>query len=125
MKAYFATVGAAALVAAVMLLVRRLRVLWWGEKTDGQVVGHQARTLEDAVFHMPIVSFVDRDGRTQRFTSVAGAAFPHPRVGDAVTVRYDANDPACAYIGTFLHMWAAPLACVILAAAALVVCVKL
>jgi hypothetical protein len=49
----------------------------------------------------PIIEFTSQDGRTQRFASeLAGSGVP-ATIGEAVNVRYDANDPANATIDSF------------------------
>src|SRR5262245_43553993 len=121
MRAYFAFVGVACLGLATYLLSRRLLAQLRGGVATGRVVGHASRTDEDAVYYLPIVEFSDSRGLSRRFTSAAGSSRRSPAVGATVSVRYLAQDPGVAYIQSFLHMWAAPLAFVVLGAAALVV----
>lgn len=74
---------------------------------------------DDTIYFLPIVEFRDSRGTPHRFTSVAGRSSATPVVGTAVSVRYLPGNPEVAYIQTFLHMWAAPLAFAVLGAAAL------
>ena len=120
MKAYFAFIGAACHALAVYLLSRRLRAQLHGDVTTGRVVGHASSTDEGAVSYLPIVEFADSQGVVRRFKSVAGGSSRSPAVGAAVRVRYLPDNPGVAYIQSFLNMWAAPLALVVLGTAALV-----
>ncbi len=118
MRVYFALVGIGCLIAAVWLMVRRLGVVWRGRVAVGRVVAFESRTDEDSVSYLPVVAFVDEHGSQRRFTSVAGGS-RRPAIGSAVTVRYLRDDSHTAYISSFLHMWAAPLAFAILGVVAL------
>jgi hypothetical protein len=121
MKTYIIFGGALCLVTAVWLLIRRLRVLIVGCLTEGHVVSHETRESEDSLFFLPVVSFIDTQGREHRFTSVAGRSMRSPNIGDRVPVRYLESTPKLAYIGTLLHMWAAPVGFAVLGAAGLAV----
>jgi len=118
LRLYFAGVGIACLIAAVWLTVRRVRVVWSGRIAVGRVVAFETRTDEESVSYLPVVAFVDEHGSQRRFTSVAGGS-RRPAIGSAVTVRYLRDDSNTAYVSSFLHMWAAPLAFAILGVVAL------
>jgi Protein of unknown function (DUF3592) len=120
-KAYFTFIGFALLALAGYLFIRRLSTRLHGNATVGRVVGHDSRTDDDAVFYLPIVEFADWRGTVHRFTSVAGRSSRLPAVGATVRICYRPENPSVAYIQSFLHMWAAPLACAVLGAAALAV----
>ena len=117
MNAYLIGIGIACLASAVFLLYRRLLVLFVGVS----VIGHEARTDDDSVSYLPIVEFKDSWGVAHRFTSVAGRSTRHPLQGTNVVVRYLPAHPKIAFIQSFLHMWAAPLALAVLGLAALYV----
>ena len=119
MRTYFAVVGVLCLAGAVWLTAWRLRVLLFGMVAQGTVIGHEAREIEESKSYIPVVSFYDQKGVEFRFTAVAGGGRRWPAVGALVPVRYLPSDPGLAYIGSFLHMWAAPLACVALGIATL------
>lgn len=121
MKAYFTLIGFALLALAAYLFIRRLSTQLLGSATVGRVVGHESRTDDDAVFYLPIVEFVDSRGKVHRFTSVAGGSSQSPAVGATVSIRYLQENPGVAYIQSFLHMWAAPLACAVLGVGAFAV----
>lgn len=120
MSAYLTFTGIALLAFAAFLFVRRLSALLRGSATVGRVVGHESRTDEDTTSYLPIIEFTDARGTVHRFTSVAGGSTQLPAVGASVRVRYLPDNPKVAYIQSFLHMWAAPLACAVLGAGALV-----
>lgn len=121
MQTYLTIIGVAFLVLAGYLFLRRLSAQFRGEAAAGRVVGHEERKDDEATssYH-PIVEFTDLAGAVHRFTSVAGGSDRAPAVGAAVRVRYVPEDPGVAYVQSFLHMWAAPLACAVLGAGALV-----
>ena len=121
MKTYLAAVGIAMLILAAVLFVRRLSALLRGASALGRVQGHEVRTTDEEVSYLPIVEFTDSRGHLHRFTSVAGGSSRTPVVGATVRVRYLPSNPTVAYIQSFLHMWAAPLACAVLGVGALAV----
>ena len=121
MNAYLIGIGIACLASAVFLLCRRLLVLFVGVSVIGHVMGHEARTDDGSVSYLPIVEFKDSWGVAHRFTSVAGRSTHHPLQGTNVVVRYLPAHPKIAFIQSFLHMWAAPLALAVLGLAALYV----
>ena len=121
MKAFLTVIGIAFLALAAVTFLRRLSVALRGASAFGHVRGHEERKTEDGVSYMPIVEFADSVGNVHRFTSLAGGGRRTPAVGTRVRVRYLPGDPKVAYIQSFLHMWAAPLAFAVLGAAALMV----
>ena len=121
MSVYFSLVGAAFLLLAAFLFVRRFSAHFCGTSTPGRVLGHEEREDEGTIFYLPIVEFTDANGRTHRFTSVAGGSTKVPAEGSVVRVCYLPESPSTAYIQSFLHMWAAPLGCAALGIGALAV----
>ena len=87
-----------------------MQALLSGKVATGTVVGHEVREIDDSQAFLPVVVFRDAGGVETRFTSVAGGSSRVPIIGTAVQVRYNPYKPDQAYISTFLHMWAAPLA---------------
>jgi hypothetical protein len=116
-KTYFLFIGVASFGLALWLLARRLRVFLGGASATAQVTGHEAREDDGAAYYLPTVVFMDDGGREHRFTSVAGRSTKLPVAGRPVRVRYLPDDPRLAYIDSFLHMWAAPLALAVLGGA--------
>ena len=105
---------------ALWLLLRRLRVWRQGASAMGRVVSFESRVDDESTSYLPVIAFVDQRGQEQRFTSVAGRSHRTPPVGSEVRVRYLRDSPGTAFIASFLHMWAAPLALAVLGAAAIV-----
>jgi hypothetical protein len=83
--------------------------LVWQTSTDSE--GSQATAAH------PKVRFLTRSGREQVFTSATGSSPAQFRVDQPVTVLYDPENPAYAYIRSFQSLWAGPI--VICAAGAL------
>ena len=104
MKIYLVIVALACIAGAVWLALRRWAVLVNGVDATGRVEGFEERQDEGSVFYLPVVSFTDFHGQARRFTSVAGRPTRDPPVGSRVPVRYLRDDPARAYIASFLHM---------------------
>jgi Protein of unknown function (DUF3592) len=119
LKTYFLVVGTMLLVLAMTLFYRRLSAMLQGVSVVGRVVDHEARTIDDSTSYLPVVEFNDAQGKQIRFTSVAGGSGRQPKVGAEVRVRYLRANPKIVYIQSFLHMWAAPVACAVLGLAAI------
>jgi hypothetical protein len=114
MRLYFALLTIVLMGGAAVLFVRRWRVARSGVNATGKVVAFETREDEGTPHYLPVVDFVDGEGRSHRFTSVAGSARQHPPMGSLVTVRYLADRPGEVFIVSFLHLWAAPLALFVL-----------
>ena len=110
MRMYFVVVGSLCLIASLWLMLRRIRVRIHGAMAMGTIIGHEARSIDESESYFPVVKFRDSRGVEFEFTSVAGGAARRPTPGSQVLVRYLPSNPKLAYIGTLLHMWAAPLA---------------
>jgi Protein of unknown function (DUF3592) len=110
MRYYFAIVGVACLAAAAWLLARRLSVAFGGKRTSGRIIGYASGEDDGSVYYQPKVEFHDEQGRTYTFVAAAGGTRQTPPIGTEVPVRYDPRSPGTAYIVSFLHMWAAPIA---------------
>ena len=124
MRWYFGVLAVLLLAGATWQMLRRWLVAANGINVTGRVTAHETRRDDDSVYYLPVVVFTDREGKEHRFTSVAGGSEPRPAVGDAVTVRYLPQSPDTAFIVSFLHMWAAPLAMYVLGACALIAFLK-
>lgn len=90
-------------LGAAWMLASGLNLLGDSRTAEGRVVGHQDVTVgtsqQRAFAQHSIVEFVTSDGRAVRFTdSVARRNQAVHKVGEAVTVRYPAKDPAQAEI---------------------------
>lgn len=120
MRLYFALIATLLIAGATWLFFRRLTVAAKGISVTGLVVAHETRDDDGTVFYLPVVAFVDQSGVQRRFTSVAGGSQASPSVGAKVRVRYLPENPSVAYVVSFLHMWAAPVALLVLGAAAIV-----
>lgn len=119
MRLYLAIIAATLFCGAAWLSVRRLTVAARGVSVTGQVVSHETREDDGSFYYLPVVAFVDHRGTEHRFTSVAGGSLASLPVGAKVRVRYLSDDPRTAYVVSFLHMWAAPVAMLVLGAAAI------
>ena len=119
MRYYFALVGVACFAATAWLLVRRLSVAFRGSRTTGRIVGFVSGEDEGSVYYQPKVEFYDEQGRQHTFTAGAGGTRQAPPIGTEVPVCYDPQSPLIAYIVSFLHLWAAPIAFAVLGVGAL------
>jgi hypothetical protein len=117
--AYFLITGIALLTLAAALFFRRMRAALHGVTVTGRVRAHSTSTMDEGTAYLPVVEFTDANGAVHRFTSVAGRSARIPGVGAEIAVRYLPSNPKIAYIQSFLHMWAAPVACAALGFAAL------
>lgn len=114
---FLAAFGMTAL--ALWLGRRRVAVLRSGGTERGTVIEHARREVDESVSFHPTVVFTDDTGTTRRFTSNAGWSTPRPAVGTRVKVVYSRTDPNVAYIASFLHLWAAPVALLLMSVVAL------
>ncbi len=117
MQLYFAVIGSLCIIASVVLMLRRIRVLLGGAVASGVVIGHESRRVDESESFLPVIRFQDSKGVDFEFTSVAGRAVARPATGSQVRVRFLPSNPKNAYISTILHMWAAPLALAVLGVA--------
>lgn len=124
MRLYFAFVAIIFFVGALWLFLRRWSVATSGITVSGRIVAFESREDEESVYYLPVVSFTDQQGRSHRFTSVAGGPEQRPPIGSSVTVRYLPANPEQAFISSFLHMWAAPLGMLALGVGALLAYVQ-
>jgi hypothetical protein len=121
LRIYFLVVGSLILVWGFWLLYRRLALLTHSKLAKGVVTSYQVRESDGTKVYLPVVSFIADDSHTYEFTSVAGGnSRPHPE-GHSVPVRYNPTRPNEAFIDSFLHFWAAPLACIVLGVAGVAV----
>jgi hypothetical protein len=122
-RVYFAVLAIVFIVGALWLAARRWSVAVGGATVAGKVVAFESRE-DDGSFYLPVVTFTDHQGKSHRFTSVAGGTEQRPPIGSKVTVRYLPANPKQAFIASFLHMWAAPLGMLALGVGALLAYAK-
>jgi hypothetical protein len=122
-RVYFAVLAIVFIVGALWLAARRWSVAAGGATVAGKVVAFESRE-DDGSFYLPVVTFTDHQGKSHRFTSVAGGTEQRPPIGSKVTVRYLPANPKQAFIASFLHMWAAPLGMLALGVGALLAYAK-
>jgi len=91
-------------------MLRRVVVLKSGGRAKGVVTEHERREIDESVGFHPAVFFRDYEGTGHHFISNAGWSHPAPPIGTNVEVVYLSSDPTVAYINSFLHLWAAPVA---------------
>jgi hypothetical protein len=123
-RVYFAVLAIVFTVGAFWLSLRRWSVAAGGATVAGKVVAFESREDDGSLYYLPVVTFTDHQGKSHRFTSVAGGTKQSPPVGSSVTVRYLLANPEQAFIASFLHMWAAPLGMLALGVGALLAYVK-
>lgn len=92
-------------LGAAWMLASGLGMLGGTQTATGRVVAHQDVTVGPStrrgLARHSIVEFATSDGRTLRFTdAVARRNQAVHEIGETVTVRYDAKDPARAEIGS-------------------------
>ncbi|BEP93608.1 hypothetical protein GmRootA79_19920 [Acidovorax sp. A79] len=97
--------GALTALGAAWLLASGMSLLGGTLTAQGRVVAHEETFVgpshRKVLARKSIVEFVAGDGRTLRFTdSVARQLQAVHKVGEAVTVRYPAKDPAQAEISS-------------------------
>lgn len=85
----------------VVSLLRRRSLLKKGVSTSGVVVGLDKSSGQGGVSYAPIVSFTTDDGESHQYTPNFHTAWCNYRVGDSVSLVYDASNPARAVIPSY------------------------
>lgn len=119
MKIYLVTVGLLLMAGALHLFWRRLVVIRKGAVSIGIIESYQIRESDNSLYYSPVVTFSDKEQRSHRFTSVAGYGYKKLPEGASVSVRYHPDKPDMAYVNSFLHLWAAPFAMLLMGVASL------
>lgn len=110
------------LVAAIVLAGRQYQFLQGSVTTQGKVVQlleqnrsqstANAGTRKSSVY-TPEVSFTTPNGAVVHFVSLVASDSPQLQAGQAVTVRYWADNPSHAQLDRFVDQWLAALLCVV------------
>lgn len=116
---FFVIVAFGFAVLAIWLTYRRVVVLRSGGVAEGKNAEHERREIDESVGYHAAVYFVDHIGKGRHFTSNAGWSSPKPSVGAKIRVVYLRSDPELAYIQSFFHLWAGPVAMLAFTLAAL------
>jgi hypothetical protein len=122
---FFILLASLFLLGAAWLFFRRITVFVGGVSTIGHVETFETRRNDDSITYLPVISFNDQEGKPHRFTSVAGGSKQSPPIGSSVHVRYDPKNQKVAFISSFLHMWAAPIAFVVFGASCVVIAIQI
>lgn len=85
----------------VVSLLRRRSLLKNGVSTSGVVVGLDKTSGESGASYAPIVRFTTDDGESRQYTPSFYTAWCNYRVGDSVSLVYDADNPARAVIPSY------------------------
>jgi hypothetical protein len=111
LRLHFFLVGGVCLAGGVVLLFRRVRLLFRSTQAKGRLVSYLTIVTNDDFkreMFLPVISFESAEGKRHEFTSRAGYGrklFPE---GHEVRVRYTPAHPEDAFIDSFLHFWAGP-----------------
>lgn len=98
-------VGCGFLASALHIYRLRKKFLADSRFAAGTVVEVRVQGVGRNAVSVPIFEFYTADGRPQRAESLMGSGFQGFEVGEAVTVRYDPNDPSRAEIDSFAMLW--------------------
>ncbi|MEZ5899747.1 MAG: DUF3592 domain-containing protein [Hyphomicrobiaceae bacterium] len=99
--------GVAIMLWAAVLAAGKIDAIWQSAKAAGQIEklvnsGHDGRGV-------PIISFVDADGRRHTFMSQSAGSAERYRPGDEIVVLYDPADPAQAHVADYTSSFAQAL----------------
>ncbi|MCB1485010.1 MAG: DUF3592 domain-containing protein [Hyphomicrobiaceae bacterium] len=99
--------GVAIMLWAAVLAAGKIHAIWLSAKAAGQIEklvnsGHDGRRV-------PMISFVDADGRRHTFMSQSAGSADRYRPGDGVVVLYDPADPAQADVADYTSAFAQAL----------------
>jgi hypothetical protein len=120
-RLYFILVGSILLLLGLYFLYRRLLLFKNSCLVEGLVVSYLTRDDDGTTIYYPKVGFTANDGKIYEFVAEAGNS-SRPRLeSHPVRVRYNPNHPKEAFIDSFLHFWAGPLAFIVLGVASVAV----
>lgn len=91
-------VGGAFVALFVCVMARSLYLRWWGMATTGNIVNFTVETDSDGhKTYKPVVAFTTHEGLRVETKSMYGTANAPTRfrMGQMVTLRYAAQNPAC------------------------------
>ena len=127
LSGYFTVCGAGALIVALVLSRRAIRLLG-GERAAAVVVRYQLRRrarLTSSDHYMPVFRFRPGAGVELEVQSLVGTRFPEKLPpGSPVTVLYDPENPQRAEIANTWRIWAGAGAFLVLATGALLAALK-
>ena len=98
---FFIVLGVFFASSVVVSLLRRRSLLKNGVSTSGVVVGLDKTSGESGASYAPIVRFTTDDGKSRQYTPSFYTAWCNYRVGDSVSLVYDADNPARAVIPSY------------------------
>ena len=106
---YLLVIGSLISAFGLWTMVKSLKLLVWGERRPGVIVGVDDSQRKKVYYH-PVIEFETVEGNPFQFTFGSGSARKRPEIGDQVTVIYEHNQPHEATLNSFMGMWAGPLA---------------
>ena len=98
-------VGCGFLGSALHIYLGRKRFLAVAQPAAGTVVEVQVRGVGRNAVAVPVFDFRTAEGTDQRAESLQGTGFQGFKVGQAVAVRYDPDDPGKAEVDSFAVLW--------------------
>ncbi|GAB5405941.1 MAG: hypothetical protein Aurels2KO_41720 [Aureliella sp.] len=118
---YFLGFGVLVSAFTLWAIVKNLKLLLTGIRTQGVIVGvdEQMRRGDSQykkVYYHPVIEFNSEDGNPFQFTFGSGSTSKRPVIGKSVTVVYERGSPDKATLNSFMGLWAGPLAAGTLAA---------
>ena len=105
LSATFALIGGVMLISAGRRFTRQRAFVRNSAVTSGTIVALTENREPEEISYFPTVKFKTPAGREITFTSEMGSSVDAGRVGDAVAVRYQVDQPQVAAIDSFMSLW--------------------
>lgn len=112
MPGYFLVVGVLMSICGLVMLKRRLTVLFFGVRTRGEIARwERQRDSEnpDHYFYFPYIRYFDADNVSREMRVDMGYNSEKFAVGHPYDVRFDARNPARAYAANPVILLIAPV----------------
>ena len=116
---YFLGFGVLVSAFALWAIVKNLKLLFTGSRTDGVIVGvdeqmRRGDSQNKKIYYHPVIEFNSEEGNPFQFTFGSGSTRHRPEIGKSVTVIYESGRPDKATLNSFMGLWAGPLAASVL-----------
>jgi hypothetical protein len=103
-------IGGVLIVAAVIAAIVKARWISTTKVATGRILSVAERTDDEGEHsYYPTIEFTTEGGARQTFESKTGGGQKEFAVGNAVSIRYQPDNPGSAAINNFMHLYLASI----------------